>query len=477
MILVSPGACLPRAHAIAAIAATALLAGCASFSADGGFGAVETAARTHLDKDVRWVRSADDEKLVNERVDEILKAPLSADSAVQLALLNNRGLQASYNELGIAEADLVQAGRLPNPRFTFERLAQSGGLLEIERTLAFNILGIVTMPIAYDIEKRRFEQAQLRAAREVLQLAADTRRAYVAAVASQQALRYAEQVREASEAGAELARRMRQAGSASRLVEARERLFHATVAAQLARARLAASSDRERLARLLGVWGEKLTFQLPDRLPPLPDQPRDLPDVEATGLAQRFDVRMGQREMEGLATSLGLTRATGFINVLEAGYRRNSFTEEPRQTGYEIEISIPIFDFGDAKMVKAEEIYRQAANRLAETAVNARSQIRESYTAYRIAYDLARHFEAEIVPVANAISEENLLLYNGMLIGTFELLADAREQIQNIVASIEAQREFWTAEADLEAAMTAGAETGRRARPRLALPGGGGAGH
>ncbi len=467
-----------RLRGIVLIGALLFVAGCTSFSGDGGFGAVESAAKQHIGKDLKWVRSAEDEKLVTERVDELLKAPLSSDSAVQRAPLNNRGLQAAYNELGIAEADLVQAGRLPNPRFTFERLVQPGRILSIERTLSFNILSILTMPIAYDIEKRRFEQAQLRAAAEVLRLAAETRRAYYAAVASQQTLRYAEQVLEAAEASAQLARRLRQAGNFSRLAATREKLFYANVTVQLARARLAASGDRERLARLLGVWGDRLAFQLPDRLPALPDAPRDLPEVEQTAMAQRFDIRMGQREIEGLATSLGLTRTTGFINVLEVGYRRNSASGEPRQTGYEIEITIPIFDFGDAKMVKAEEIYRQAANRLAETAVNARSHIRDSYAAYRTNFDVARHFETEIVPVVNAISEEHLLRYNGMLIGTFELLNDAREQIQSVMAAIDARREFWIADAELDAAMTAGGESGtRRTIPRSSLPAAGGSPH
>ena len=456
-----------------------LLGGCASFSRDGGFGAVESAAKQHLGKDLRWVRSEEDEKIVLARVGELLKEPLTSDSAVQLALLNNRGLQAAYNELGIAEADLVQSGRLPNPSFRFERLATSGGLLSIERTLAFNLLSILTMPIAYDIEKRRFETAQLRAASEVLRLAADTRRAYYAAVAAQQIVRYVEQVRDASEASAQLARRMRQAGNFSRLTAARERLFYATTIAQLARARLAASADRERLARLLGVWGETLAFKLPDRLPFLPAQPREFAELEAIAMAQRFDIRMGQREMEGLANSLGLTRATGFINVLEAGYRRNAIKGEPRQTGYEIELTIPIFDFGDAKMARAEELYRQAANRLAETAINARSQVREAYEAYRTIYDVARHYEREIVPLASAISEENLLRYNGMLIGTFDLLADAREQIQAVMSTIEALREFWTADATLDAALTAGGESGGSARPamRVATPTAGGSPH
>ncbi len=162
---------------------------------------------------------------------------------------------------------------------------------------------------------------------------------------------------------------------------------------------------------------------------------------------------------------MGLVKATGFVNVLEVGYRRNSETGLPRQTGYEIELRLPIFDWGGAKVARAEHTYMQAVNRAADTAVQARSEVREAYAAYRTAFDLAKHYRDEIVPLRKRISEENLLRYNGMLISVFELLADARQQIASVNAYIEALREFWLAAAALDLAMT-GKSSGTLAHPR-----------
>jgi outer membrane protein TolC len=433
--------------------ATVLLAGCSTFSPDGGFNAVERLARERLDKDVTWVRSEDDAGAVRRRVAELLKAPLTADAAVQIALLNNRGLQATYADLGIAEARLVQAGRLPNPGFTFARLSR-GEEVEIERLFMFNVLALLTLPIRTDLERRAFELTKTRISAEVLQVAADTRRAWVRAVSAQESARYAAQVRDAAEAAAELARRMAAAGNVSQLDQAREQVFYAETTAQLARARQAALAQREHLTRLMGLWGEDTGFALPERLPDLPGETRERAELEAQALRQRLDLRSALQEAENVAASLGLTRATGFVDVLEVGYARNSETGHGRQTGYEIELHLPIFDWGGARVARAEHNYMQAVNRAADMAVRARSEVREAYTAYRTAYDLARHYRDEVVPLRRRISDEVLLRYNAMLVSVFELLADARMQIAAVNAYIDALRDFWLADTDLELALT-----------------------
>jgi outer membrane protein TolC len=176
------------------------------------------------------------------------------------------------------------------------------------------------------------------------------------------------------------------------------------------------------------------------------------------------------------AKSLGLTKATGFINVLHAGYANTSETGEARKNGYEIELELPLFDFGTTRVTRAESLYRQAMQRTAEVAVNARSQVREAYSAYRTSYDIAKHYREEIVPLRKKIAEENLLRYNGMLIGIFELLADARDQVASVTASVEATRDFWLAETNLRTALTSG-PPGQPSFVRPAnAPAGGGAG-
>jgi outer membrane protein TolC len=430
-----------------------MLAGCASLSSDGGFSSVEQAVESRTSAQAKWVRSEDEANSVRTRVKELLAKPLSAEDAVQIALLNNPGLQAEYAEVGIAEADLVQASRWRGPRFSFARLRR-GDEIEYERSVFFDVLGLITIPLSVRGERSRFEAAKSRAAAEALRVALDARKAWFGAVAAQENANYMEQVKEAAEASAELARRMAALGNFSKLDQAREQAFYAGAAADLARARHAALAARERLTRLLGLWGENLAFSLPERLPELPKEARPGGELEAQALAQRLDVQAAKRDTEALAGSLGLTKVTRFVSLLEFGLHSNSETDRPRQRGWEVELAIPIFDFGGARVARAERIYMQSVNRAAEAAIQARSEVREAYGAYRTAFDLARHYREEIVPLRKRISEEMLLRYNGMLASVFELLADSREQIVAVNAYIESLRDFWLAESDLQMALT-----------------------
>jgi outer membrane protein TolC len=250
-------------------------------------------------------------------------------------------------------------------------------------------------------------------------------------------------------------------GNFTRLDRMREEVFHAETSAQLARARLAAAAGRERLTRLLGLSGGDAAYRLPGRLPELPAGKPEFKEIEARAMTERLDVRAAKLETERLAGSLGLTRATRFVNVLELGPAATKEDPEPWKRGFEVSLQLPIFDWGGARVAKAESIYMQALYRVAETAVNARSEVREAYSAYHTAYDEAKRYRDEIVPLRKKIAEENMLRYNGMLISVFELLADAREQVGAAIACIEALRDFWLSESDLQAAFN-GPPTGRR---------------
>ena len=453
-----------------AIVLTAFAAGgCATFSRDGGFDAVARATKDIAGKEVTRVKTEDDQATITARVTELLGKPLDVEDAVQAALLNNKGLQASFNELGISEADLVSAGRLPNPHFSMKR-ATGHGEIAIEQALTFNIFSLVTIPFASEVERRRFARVQAQVTLDVLRLAADTRKAYFAAVAAEEAVRYMRQVKTAAEAGAELARRMAEVGNWSKLNQAREQSFYADATLQVARAEQTATSTREQLTRLMGLWGNQIQFQLPNRLPDLPKTADELPNAEALAMERRIDLRMAKLDAEAQAKNLGLTKVTRFINVLELGPMREMDGQrgDPWKRGYEISFELPIFDFGSARLAKAEAIYMQSVNRAAETAVNARSEIREAYKGYRTSYDIARHYRDEVVPLRKRISEENLLRYNGMLIGIFELLADARTQIAGVNASIEALRDFWMARTDLDMALIGKPSISRTTAPSAA---------
>lgn len=443
---------LHRSRLLLAVAGIALLAGCASFSPDGGMGRVEAIAEERLGvKPSRMTGQADTARLA-QQVERLLAATLTVEAAVQVALINNRGLQARLAELGIAEADLVQAGRPRNPGFTYGRFAR-GDEREYERGFLFDLMWLVTQPVRSEIEQRRFELTQLEVAGEVLRLAQATRQAWFAAVAAQEAARHLEEAATAARAGTELAVRMVEVGNFSRLRQQREQLLYAELAAELARARLAAVRERERLSRLMGLAGAQRDYRLPERLPALPSAPLDEPELIRLAMERRLDVRMARAELAGLAKNLGLTRSTGFVNVLDVGWLNSTSNEAPVKRGYEIELRLPIFDLGTARTARAEALYTQALHRVAEIAVDAQSEVAEAYATYRAAYDLARHYRDEIVPLTERIAEESLLRYNGMLISVWDLLADAQRRALGMQAASAALRDFWSAETNLQLAL------------------------
>jgi len=434
---------------IVLISASIALGGCATFSKDGGFGAVQDTAQKHIKQEVVWPKTEGEKNQVTERVNELLSKRLDVEQAVQIALLNNKGLQADFYNLGISEADLVQAGRLPNPKFSM-LYTRNDGDYKIEQILTFNIFSLLTMPKMQEIERQRFVQTQKRTAFEVIKIANHTRTAYFNAVAATEQVRYGEQVKESAEASAELARRMVKAGNFNKLQQAREQSFYADAALDYANAKNKQVSAYEALSRLLGVSIDQLILE--DRLPDLPKSLTDLQPFEKAAFEQRLDLQAIRLETDALAKQLGLTKTTRFINVLEIGPARvlEGRRGDPYKKGVELSFELPIFDWGTARVARAESIYMQSLNRAAQLAINAQSEIREAYNAYRTNYDVTKHIRDEIVPLRKKILQENQLRYNGMLISPFELFGDARAQVTSVQSYIESLREFWVADSALQ---------------------------
>src|SRR5882757_5974696 len=229
------------------------LAGCASFSSDSGMSVVSEVTGKAIGKDVAFVRSADGAATVEAAAKRLLATTLTADAAVQIALLDNKGLQAAYNELALAETDLVEQSLPPNPVFSISRISGNGAS-EIERQVVGDILALATLPFRSDIARDRFRQAQLRAALATLRLAADVRRAYVRSVAANETVVLLSDAKSTAESTAQLAVKLGETGSINKLDQAREQVFYAETTADLATARQTATSARERLARLMGLW-------------------------------------------------------------------------------------------------------------------------------------------------------------------------------------------------------------------------------
>ena len=438
---------------IALVSASFVLSGCATYSKDGGFGAVQEATKKHIKQDVVWPKTEAEKVKLDERIKALLTQRMDVEKAVQIALFNNKGLQADFYNLGISESDLVQAGRLPNPKFSM-LYTRNNGDYKIEQILTFNIFSLLTMPKMQEIERQRFVQTQKKTAFEVIKIANLTRIAYFNAVAATEQVRYSEQVKESAEASAELARRMVKAGNFNKLQQVREQSFYADAALDYASANNKQISTYEVLSRLLGVSVDQLNLE--QRLPDLPQSVTDLQPFEKAAFEQRLDLQAIRLETDLLAKQLGLTKTTRFINVLEIGPARvlEGRRGDPYKKGVELSFELPIFDWGTARVARAESIYMQSVNRAAQLAINAQSEIREAYNAYRTYYDVTKHMRDEIVPLRKKILQENQLRYNGMLTSPFELFGDARAQVTSVKSYIESLREFWVADSTLQMTLT-----------------------
>jgi outer membrane protein TolC len=445
----------------AATATVVVLAGCASVSPDGLRGAVQTQVQTRLPEGsqlpARDSRSAQEAR---ERVDQWLQQPLDADQAVRIALLNNPGLQARLAQLGVQDAERVQWLTLPNPTLSLSRML-SPDEREIGRQLSVGLVDFITLPWRTRWQGMVMEQATLATAQDVLRLAADTRRAWLRAVAARQQLVAHEQMHDAAQAGAELARRMARVGNFSRLQQARELGIQQDAAAQLARARLAATAEHEQLARLMGLWGRRMDFQLPDQLPAIPRATTELrsgEDAEATALRERLDLRALRRDLEHLAERRGWARLGAMFGDIGLGYSRDTSTDRAGghsevTRGWSLDLPLPVFDWGGAASARARAEVQRSASQLQQAAIQARAEARSGWMRYRTAWDLAHQQQTEVLPLRRFIQDETLLRYNGMLASTWELLAEARASTQAVATATEAQRDFWLADTDLQLAL------------------------
>ncbi|KOX47981.1 transporter [Streptomyces purpurogeneiscleroticus] len=443
------------------------LGGCASFSPDAGLSVAAGYAALELRKDIA---KADDQGIAptaDARVDALLHRPLTADGAVQVALLRNRGLQAAFNDLGVSEAQFVQATLPPSPRLSITQWGL-GFNTDIERSVAASVLELATLPVRAEIARQRFRADQYNAAQQVLRLGFEARRQFYRTVAANQATAFLEQALAGAESASTLAKQLGETGALNKLEQAREHAFYSELGAQLGKARVQQRAERERLTRLLGLWGREIDFRLPSGLPALPKRLADARAIEAEAVTKRADVQAARFELQSLVGQFGLNQASGFISVFDVGFanqfnRSRTFesgsapkVDKSSLNGFTADLTIPIYDFGTTAVRGAKETYLASANRLAERAVNARSEVREAYQRYRGQFDITRHYQTSVLPLRRTIQDQALLQYSGMLLDVTTLIVDARARILSNIQAIEAQRDFWIAATDLKAATAGG---------------------
>lgn len=413
---------------------------------------------------------------------------ISADTAVQVALLNNKGLQASYANVGLSAAEAWQQSTPENPVVSLGILGigapELGAYRAIEGLIRANVLDATTRKQRRAIADANFRQAQLEAVNDTLALANQTRQAWVNAVSAFETASYLKRAKATSDAGSELARRLGETGALNRAGQAREQAFNAELAGQLARARLDATMAKEELTRLMGLWGTEVNYFVPDALPALPRSIGRVRGVEAKALRNRVDLRVAKLGLEAQAKAFGLTDQTRIVSDLEivGGFElereaEDGETESETTPQVEIEFAIPIYDTGKARMRKAELMYLQSANVLAEKAVDVRSEARGAEAAYHASYKIARHYRDVLVPLRTTVEEEGLLSYNGMITNTFELLTDVRQKLAASLEAANAKRDFYIAQANVTAAIYGGGVAGGGGGEGAAVAAGGGAPH
>jgi outer membrane protein TolC len=456
------------------------LAGCASVDVTRSVEQTNLTAAAFTQGRLQLALNDSDRNRLQASANAMLEKPLGQSEAVQVALANSPAMQTLIAHYWANAASTAQSGRIANPIFMFER-TRSIDELEIARLFAFGLLDLLTLPRRYSVAQQRLAQSQIQLTADVIEQITDIRQAWVRAVAAAQMLVYAEQVNGIAQASAELARRMQSVGNFNKLQRARQQAFYADSATQLANASHLATATRENLVRLLGLTDEQAEkLKVPDRLPELPSAPIDGAAVGALASKDRLDVAMAKRSLDAVTKEQGLEFIYSFTDI-ELAARKDSIFEVghgPRSTvrGFEVTLRLPIFDWGGMKREAMNAQLLASVNQLESTLRSVGSNLRTSYSSYRTTYDVARHFRDEVVPLRKVIAEENLLRYNGMIIGVFELLADSRDQVGSVIAAINAQQQFWLSEAALQASI-AGKPT---LMPSMTMPmpaAGGGAAH
>lgn len=378
---------------------------------------------------------------------------LSSEMAVEWALKNSPQIQALMLDVGISQAELLQADRWPNPGFSLGVLKQ-GDERSLSQGFHFNLAKLFFKDELKKSASLQMAQSEKRLAAQLMQLTHETKKAFIEAVAAQENRRYMEKALSVSQAGAELAKRMRLAGNFTKLQDAREQIFHANAVQALTKAKRQEKAALEKLRLLMSLSPEHTGFSLPGRLPDLPVvlEPRE--NLEALALNQRWDVQLSKLNTEQLALSEGLTKASRFINVLELGVSRQTSNLAATEHGLQIGFELPLFDDGQARNSKAHSRYLQSLQETAQLALSAQSQVREAHANYLMAYEQAVYQRDVVLPLQQSIAEENMLRYNGMLIGVFDLLSDTRMQISSTLNYLESVKYFWLAQVDLDMSLS-----------------------
>ncbi|KXK29253.1 MAG: outermembrane (copper) efflux protein [Candidatus Brocadia sinica] len=439
----------------AMITCIGLLSGCASVPKEAGFPDVQRLIEQRIGQRVHWNQGTPEDAAVSDAVRSMLRQELTIDNAVQIALLNNRSLQATYEELGIAQANLVQAGLLRNPTFFasfrfMDRVVDRHRQTNTEFSVDQDFLDLLMLPLRKKVAAAQFEQAKQRVSNAILDLAKEVRSAYYTLQADEQTLEMRRTVVLATEAAAELASRQLEAGTLKQLDVDNQQGFYHQAKLDMARTDIQIIADHEHMNRLMGLWGTDTLWKLPGRLPALPESEIQLEHLESLAVSQRLDLAAARHTVEAVAFSLSLTKKFRYFSVFEFGVdTEHDAPDRVNLTGPHLTIELPIFDQQQAAIARLEAQLRQSQQQLSALAIDIRSEVREIRDRLLAARNVVKYYHDVVLPLRQRIVDESQLYYNGMLIGVYELLLAKQNQISAGREYIEAMRDYWIARSDL----------------------------
>jgi outer membrane protein, heavy metal efflux system len=434
------------------------LAGCASTSAKAPFEDVSRTVTARTGHAIRWNQGTDDDRAADAAIDRLLAKDLDANAAVQVSLLANPSLQASFEELAIAQADLVQAGLLQNPTFAIGRTAWESEHIapNLFASVEQDFLELLTMPLRKRIAGAELEKTKLEIADRVLVLAGEVRHAFYTAQAAEQILAMRRLVEEASAVSSELARRQHDAGNLSELALRSQLALAAQTSLDRKRAEGEVAASREKLNQLMGTWGPRTSWRTTARLPDLPAEEVPLEHLESLAIANRFDLAAARRNVQTIEGALSLAKTTrwvGKVNVnVEAGRLRES---KHLSFGPSVALEIPLFDQRQAQIARLEAYGRQAERTLQSLAIDIRAEVREARARVLTTRAVASEYATVVVPLRERVVKLSQEQYDAMLLGVYALVQAKQAELDAWRESVEALRDYWIARSDLERAVGA----------------------
>jgi cobalt-zinc-cadmium efflux system outer membrane protein len=427
------------------------LTGCASVDLRAGFPEVSAAVEERHATKIVWNRGTELDQEAAEKLRSLLQRKLTADDAVQIAMLNNRDLQTVYTELGVAQADLVQAGLFRNPILDAAVLFPLSGVRpDIQLSAVISFLDALYVPLRKRVAAAQFEDAKLRVTGTVLDFAVQVRTAFYEHQANEQMLELRQSIVQALTASFEVSRRLHEAGNITDLDLARDRVLMETSKLALRSAEVAARQSREQLNSVMGAWGEDTKWEIDRRLPEIPSESVQTSGVEQTALARSIDLSNAKQRIVVAGQQLGYDRATALIPTTDVGVGAERREGEGWQVGPVLSVPIPLFDQGQARVGRAVSELRRAQQEYYAVAVRIRAVARAVQDRMRGAQDRALYYRDILLPLQERIVNEAQLQYNAMQLGIFQLLREREQQIETGVAYVVALREYWLARADLE---------------------------